>query len=257
MAFEYEFEPKILGFLCNWCCYAGADLAGVSRYQYPTNIRIIRVMCSGRVDPAFILQAFLEGIDGVFVGGCHLGECHYGVGGNYHALSVMHIVKKLLKLIGISPERLRLEWVSASEGNRFAEVVTDFTNELKELGPLGTEEATDGNGFKFKLEAVKNLIPYIKLVEREKLRVHFDTETEYKEFFDSNEVNRLFRELIEDKLAISQIMLLLQEKPLSTEDISKALGVDPSEVSKHLMISTRQGFVRFDESQKRFSSVVR
>jgi F420-non-reducing hydrogenase iron-sulfur subunit len=257
MVSEYEFEPKILGFLCNWCCYAGADLAGVSRYQYPTNIRIIRLMCSGRVDPAFILQAFLEGIDGVFVGGCHLGECHYGVEGNYHALSMIHIVKKLLHLTGISPDRLRLEWVSASEGNRFAEVVTDFTNKLKELGPLGTEEGTGGSGFKFKLKAVKSLVPYIKLVEREKLRVHFDTEKEYEEFFDSNEVTMLFRELIADKLAISQIMLLLHEKPLSTEEISEALGVDPSEVSKHLMISTRQGFVRFDESQKRFSSVVR
>jgi F420-non-reducing hydrogenase iron-sulfur subunit len=256
MVSKYEFEPKILGFLCNWCCYAGADLAGVSRYQYPTNMRVIRVMCSGRVDPAFIIQAFLEGADAVFVGGCHLGECHYGVGGNYHALSAMHIVKKVLRLIGMNPERLMLEWVSASEGIRFAEVVTEFTNKIKELGPLGTEGA-DGNGFKFKLKAVKRLVPYIKLVEREKLRVHFNTEEEYTAFFDSDEVNRLFRELIEDRLAISQIMLLLEEQPLSTKDISKALGLDPSEVSKHLMISTRQGLVRFDESRKRFSSVMR
>jgi len=257
MVSGYQFEPKIVGFLCNWCCYAGADLAGVSRYQYPTNIRVVRVMCSGRVDPAFLLQAFLDGIDGVFIGGCWLGECHYAVGGNYHALSMMHIFKKVLKLVGVSPERVRLEWVSASEGIRFAEVVTDFTDILKKLGPLGTEEGIDENGFKFKLEAVKNLLPYMKLVEREKLRVHFDTEEEYTEFFSSSEVDRLFRELIADKLAISQIMLLLRENPLSTGEISETLGLNPSEVSRQLTISARQGLVRFDESQKRFSPVLR
>ena len=250
----YEFEPKILGFLCNWCCYAGADLAGVSRYQYPTNIRIIRVMCSGRVDPAFILRAFSNGMDGVFVGGCWLGECHYVTEGNHDALSVMHICKKLLEQIGVNPERLRLEWVSASEGIRFAEVMTDFTGKLKELGPLGTGEGIDQNGLKLKLEAVKNLLPYIKLVERERLRVRFDTEEEYKEFFTSDAVNRLFHELIVDKLAISQIMVLLREKPLSTGEISEILGLNPSEVTRHLTSSARQGLVRFDESLKRFAT---
>jgi len=151
----YEFDPKILGFLCNWCCYAGADLAGVSRYQYPTNMRIIRVMCSGRVDPAFILRAFSNGMDGVFVGGCWLGECHYVTEGNYSALSVMHICKKLLEQIGVNPERLRLEWVSASEGIRFTEVITDFTKKLKELGPLGIGEGIDENGLKLKLKRLK------------------------------------------------------------------------------------------------------
>ena len=174
MVIRHQFEPKILGFLCNWCCYAGADLAGVSRYQYPPNIRVIRLMCTGRVDSSFILRAFSNGIDGVFIGGCWLGECHYLTQGNYQALSMMHLTKKLLKQIGVSHERLRLEWVSASEGIRFTEVITDFTNKLKELGPLGIDE----NGLKLKLEAVKNLVPYIKLVERERLRVHFDTEEE-------------------------------------------------------------------------------
>jgi F420-non-reducing hydrogenase iron-sulfur subunit len=256
MASKYEFEPKILGFLCNWCCYAGADLAGVSRYQYPANIRVIRVMCSGRVDPVFIIQAFLDGADAVFIGGCHLGECHYGVEGNYHALSVMHIVKKVLQLIGMNPERLMLEWVSASEGIRFAEVVTNFTNRIRELGPLG-KEGPDENGFRFKLEAVKKIVPYIKLVEREKLRVHFETEEEYKEFFDSDETNRLFRELIADKLEMSQIMGLLRENPLSTGEISEMLGLKPSDVSRHLSVSTRQGLVIFDEERKRFSSALR
>jgi F420-non-reducing hydrogenase iron-sulfur subunit len=253
MVVRHEFEPKLLGFLCNWCCYAGADLAGVSRYQYPPNIRVIRVMCSGRVDPAFILRAFSNGIDGVFIGGCWLGECHYITQGNYHALSVMHLCKKLLEQIGVSPERLRIEWVSASEGIRFAEVVTDFTRQLKELGPLGIDEGRDGNGLKLKLEAARSLVPYLKLVERERLRVHFDTEDEYNQFFTSDEVDRLFRELIADKLAISQIMLLLRERPLSTGEISETLGLSPSEVSRYLNSSVREGLVGFDESQKRFA----
>jgi F420-non-reducing hydrogenase iron-sulfur subunit len=253
MGTGFEFKPRIVGFLCNWCCYAGADLAGVSRYQYPPNIRVIRVMCSGRVDPAFILRAFSNGTDGVFIGGCWPGECHYITEGNYEALSVMHICRKLLELIGVNPERLRLEWVSASEGIRFAEVMTDFTGKLNELGPLGTGEGIDQNGLKLKLEAVKNLLPYIKLVERERLRVRFDTEEEYKEFFTSDAVNRLFHELIVDKLAISQIMVLLREKPLSTGEISEILGLNPSEVTRHLTSSARQGLVRFDESLKRFA----
>jgi coenzyme F420-reducing hydrogenase delta subunit len=252
MVVRHEFEPRILGFLCNWCCYAGADLAGVSRYQYPPNIRVIRLMCSGRVDLAFILRAFSNGTDGVFIGGCWLGECHYITEGNYDALSMMHICKKLLEQIGVHPERLRLEWVSASEGIRFAEIITDFTKKLKELGPLGIGEGIDENGLKFKLEAVKKLVPYIKLVERERLRVHFDTEEEYNEFFTSDEVDRLFHELISDKLAINQIMLLLREKPLSTGEISEVLDLSPSEVSRYLKSSAREGLVRFDEIQKRF-----
>jgi F420-non-reducing hydrogenase iron-sulfur subunit len=251
----YEFEPKILGFLCNWCCYAGADLAGVSRYQYPTNIRIIRVMCSGRVDMAFVLRAFSNGMDGVFVGGCWLGECHYVTEGNYDALSVVHICKKLLEQIGVNPDRLRLEWVSASQGIRFAEVITDFTKKLEELGPLGVGEGIDANGLKLKLEATRSLVPYIKLVERERLRVHFDTEDEYARFFASEEVDRLFRELIVDRLTISQILSLLREKSLSTGEISETLGLSPSEVSRYLNSSARQGLIRFDESQKRFVPV--
>jgi coenzyme F420-reducing hydrogenase delta subunit len=126
---------------------------------------------------------------------------------------MMHVCRKLLELIGVNPERLRLEWVSASEGSRFAQVANNFTSELKALGPLGTGEGLDENGLKLKLEAVKNLVPYIKLVERERLRVRFDTEEEYNEFFTSEEVDRLFKELIGDKLEISQIMALLRERP--------------------------------------------
>ena len=128
------FEPKILGFLCNWCSYAGADLAGVSRFQYPPNIRIIRVMCSARVNPAFVLKALLSGIDGVLVGGCHPGDCHY-IKGNYYTRRRMTALRRLLKIVGLEPDRVRLEWVSASEGIRFAQVVREFTETIKGLGP--------------------------------------------------------------------------------------------------------------------------
>jgi len=129
------FEPKIIGFLCNWCSYAGADLAGVSRIQYPPNIRIIRVMCSGRIDPVFVLEAFKDGADGVLVGGCHLpSDCHY-ISGNFKALRRITLLKNVLKDMGIEPERLRLEWISASEGDKFAAVVRDMVGEVKRLGP--------------------------------------------------------------------------------------------------------------------------
>jgi len=130
-----EFEPKIIGFLCNWCSYAGADLAGVSRIQYPPNIRIIRVMCSGRIDPAFILEALKDGADGVLVAGCHLrSDCHY-MSGNFKALRRVTLLKKILQDFGIEPERIRLEWVSASEGDRFAAIVREMVEQIKKLGP--------------------------------------------------------------------------------------------------------------------------
>ncbi|MEM2102221.1 MAG: hydrogenase iron-sulfur subunit [Candidatus Bathyarchaeia archaeon] len=130
-----DFEPKIIGFLCNWCSYAGADLAGVSRIQYPPNIRIIRVMCSGRIDPAFVLEAFKNGADGVLVAGCHLpSDCHY-LSGNFKAARRIALLRKVLADFGIEPERLRLEWVSASEGDRFAAIVRDMVAEIKKLGP--------------------------------------------------------------------------------------------------------------------------
>ncbi|MCD6472777.1 hydrogenase iron-sulfur subunit [Candidatus Aerophobetes bacterium] len=129
-----EFEPKIIGFCCNWCTYAGADLAGVSRLQMPPDFRMIRVMCSGRVDPLFVVEAFQKGADGVFIGGCHIGDCHYQ-SGNHRTKKRVAILKKILSYLGIDPQRVRLEWVSAAEGPKFAQVVTDFIAEIKRLGP--------------------------------------------------------------------------------------------------------------------------
>lgn len=136
MSEDKQFEPRIIGFLCNWCSYAGADLAGVSRIQYPPNIRIIRVMCSGRIDPSFVLEAFKDGADGVLVAGCHLpSDCHY-ISGNFKALRRINLLKDVLKEFGIEPERLRLEWISASEGDKFAAVVRDMTEQIRKLGPI-------------------------------------------------------------------------------------------------------------------------
>jgi F420-non-reducing hydrogenase iron-sulfur subunit len=139
---EQEYQPKIIGFLCNWCSYAAADLAGTARMQYPQNIRIVRVPCSGRVDPKFILKAFLDaGVDGVLVVGCHPGDCHYGTG-NYYARRRMAVFKRLLRFIGIEEERFHIAWASAAEGEEFAEIVKEFTQRLKALGkPLQLKRA--------------------------------------------------------------------------------------------------------------------
>jgi F420-non-reducing hydrogenase iron-sulfur subunit len=210
-------------------------------------------MCTGRVDPGFVLQALSYKADGVFVGGCWPGECHYTTEGNYHALGMMHLTRKILKHIGVNPERLRVEWVGASEGIRFAEIMNDVVKKLQELGPLGKGEGVDENKLRFKLERVRELLPYIKLVERERLRVPFDTVEAYEKFFASDEVDALVRELIIDKLELSEIMSLLKEKPLSTGEISARLDLTPSEVSKHLKTSARQGLVRYDEGKRRFT----
>lgn len=129
-----QFEPKIVGFLCNWCSYAGADLAGTSRMQYPPNVRSIRVMCSGSVDSAYILRALLAGADGVLVGGCHPGDCHY-VSGNYKARRRITILKEIMKALGLEDERVRIRWISASEGKRYADTISRMTSDMRKLGP--------------------------------------------------------------------------------------------------------------------------
>ena len=134
------FEPRIVGFLCNWCSYAGADLAGVSRMKMAPNVRPIRVMCSGRVDPTFILKAFASGADGILIGGCHPGDCHYSEG-NYKTLRRSILLKIILKDQGIDPRRVRLEWISASEGEKYARIVDEFVLTIKELGPLNLEKS--------------------------------------------------------------------------------------------------------------------
>ena len=129
------FEPKIAAFCCNWCAYAGADLAGISRFQYPPNVLILKVLCSGMVDPGYLLRVFEKGMDGVLVAGCHPGDCHY-TSGNLKALGRLEMLKSLVRTLGIEKERVRLEWISASEGKKFANVIEDYVKTLKDLGPF-------------------------------------------------------------------------------------------------------------------------
>lgn len=130
-----KYEPKILCFLCKWCTYAGADLAGTSRLQYPTNGVVIKILCSSRIDPEHILYAFKQGSDGVFIGGCHPGDCHY-LSGNYKTKRRVLLLKRILKQLGINDKRLRLEWISASEGSKFTQSMTEFTETIRNLGPF-------------------------------------------------------------------------------------------------------------------------
>ena len=137
-----SYQPKIVSFLCNWCSYTGADLAGTSRIQYSSNVRIIRIMCSGRIEPTFVLKAFREGADGVLICGCHPGDCHYHEG-NYKCLRRYYLLQKYIQQMGLKKERLRLEWISASEGKQFAELADEYTESIKELGPCRVKEVME------------------------------------------------------------------------------------------------------------------
>jgi F420-non-reducing hydrogenase iron-sulfur subunit len=137
-----SFNPKIVAFLCNWCSYTGADLAGTSRMKYAPNIRIIRIMCSGRVEPTFVLESFRKGADGVLICGCHPGDCHYHEG-NYKCLRRFMLLEKFIEQMGIDKERIRLEWISASEGKNFAELADSFTETIKEIGPCKVKDVVE------------------------------------------------------------------------------------------------------------------
>ncbi|MHB1121204.1 MAG: hydrogenase iron-sulfur subunit [Ramlibacter sp.] len=255
MATASEFKPTIIGFLCNWCCYGGADLAGVSRFQYPPYLRVIRLMCSGRVDLQFIFRTFAKKADGVFIGGCHLNDCHYDPEGNYDAMGNTLMAKRILEKLGVNPERLRLEWVSAGEGTRFAEIMNDFSAKVKSLGPLGSSEKIPVAELASRLQVAEELVPYIKLVERERLRVPVRTEEGYRQFFGSERFDRLFDELICDKLVMSRIMGLVRKHPLQASEIPGNLDLDPAEVARHLRQLTGRGLLKFDRGQTLVAAV--
>jgi len=216
-------------------------------------MRLIRVMCSGRVDLEFILRAFSNGQDGVFIGGCKLDECNYVTQGNYDAFAVVKICKKIMERIGLNPKRLRLEFMSGADGGLLAEATNDFVKEVKTLGPLGDDEGLDKDELNFRLEAARKLVPYIKLVERERLRIPVKTKEAYERFFSSDKFDRLFEELIGEQLAISQIVFQLKKSPRSTGELAETLGLSPSEVSRYMSRSSRQGFVKYDEGEKRYA----
>lgn len=216
-------------------------------------MRLIRVMCSGRVDLAHILRAFTNGMDGVFIGGCRLKECNYITHGNFHALATVLLFQKIMAHIGLNPERLRIQFLSSGEGLLLTEVINDFCRRIREIGPLGRSEGLAPEGLSLKLAALTRMVPYLKLVERERLRLPLLSEEEYRRFFDSPEMARLFAELVADRLAVSEILLLLQQSPLTTAEIAQKLGLNPSEVSRHLNSSSRHGLVRYDAGCKRFA----
>ena len=169
-------------------------MAGVSRLQYSTEIRLIRVMCTGRIDLSFVLRAFSNGADAVFIGGCHPGECNYMVHGNYHTLSMVHLCKKIMEHIGLNPERLRIDWCDAGEGLRFGKIMNEFGKRVKDLGPPGEGEGIPEDEIRSRLQEVLRLVPYIKLEKKDKLESHFDNIEEYNTLYSSDEIDQLFRE---------------------------------------------------------------
>jgi F420-non-reducing hydrogenase iron-sulfur subunit len=171
-------------------------MSGVSRLQYTTETRLIRVMCSGRVDLEFVLRAFSNGMDGVFIGGCRLNECNYITHGNYDALNMVLLCKRIMEHVGLNPERLRIEFMSSAEGNLFAQVMSEFGNQVKELGPLGKAEGIDTNELKSELAGIRKLIPYIKLVKDEKLASRLEDPQDYDTLFTKDEIERLFSEVV-------------------------------------------------------------
>ncbi len=253
MSAEHGFQPKIIGIICNWCCYGGADLCGVSRFQYPPHIRLIRVMCSARVDMFHVLRAFTNGQDGVFIGGCHLCDCHYVTNGNFNAYSMVQVFRKILTHIGIYKERLRIEWVSAGEGIRFANFMNEYSNELIKLGRIGRAEGVDEKLLALKFEAVRKIIPYVKLVLTQRFQVSERTEEAYHAFFSSGEFDSLFDELIKDKLDICLITSLLRENALSAARIADSLGIPPSDVARHMNSSAKMGFITFNHHNNSYA----
>ena len=237
-----SFEPKILGFLCNWCSYAGADLAGVSRIQYPTNIRVIRVMCSGRVDPSFVADAFINGIDGVLVLGCHLGDCHY-LTGNYEAEIKMKALSKLLDLIDFS-NRMRLDWVSASEGNKFAQIVSEFTNHIQKLGPSPLKEKQKKPEFFDSLQAVKNVLDDSRLrglIARQRELV--TDENVYGEQISAERFDILINDVIRNEFIRHKIIIKIKEKGKSVPTIANEINIKASEVLEHIVVLRARGLV--------------
>ena len=243
MTFQENFEPDILGFLCNWCSYASADLAGLSRMQYPPNVRIIRVMCSARVDPTIVLEAFVQGLDGVMVLGCHLGTCHY-MTGNYYTERRMKTTKKILKNVGLSPERLLVDWVSAAEGDRFATLVREFTEIVKKLGPLGNETGLEPQQLRTRLVAAKEALAHQRmrwLVGRERELV--DDKNVFGEKVTQEEFDQLMLQTIEKEFAKRRILLCIEEDALSVKEIAQRVEASPREVLRNMVSLERDGLV--------------
>jgi F420-non-reducing hydrogenase iron-sulfur subunit len=240
------FEPKIIGFLCNWCSYAGADLAGVSRIQYPSNIRVVRVMCSGRIDPIIPIEVFMKGADGVIILGCHPGDCHYSEGNLYEERKIK-MLKKLLALTGLEPDRLRLEWVSASEGQRFAKVVTEFTEQIKKLGPSPLSGKNPNQRILENLQAAENAAADFRLrvlVGRE--RELTEKCNAYEEKISQEDFDSLLDETVEDEYIRHKIHLLTRNHPLPVRALAEAVEIKPADVLKQIVAMRRRNMITVD-----------
>jgi len=229
---EEEFDPLIVGYCCNWCSYAGADLAGTSRFEYPTNIRIVRIMCTGRMDPTLVLETLRMGADGVLIAGCHPGDCHYQKG-NYMMEKRFEYLKKAVRNIGIEPERMRLEWVSASEGGKWAALIREMTQEIKQLGPSPFRhrkipKKTDAIIDAFKSQRLR------WVVGRSQIKVEIEEE-KYRQAVDS---------IMQEEIERHMIMGALKETPaLTAEELAGTTGLQPSRIVQHLIALRRDGKV--------------
>ena len=232
-----EFEPKLLAFACNWCSYAGADLAGVSRIQYPPNIRIVRVMCSGRVDPIFVLDALAKGADGVMVLGCHPGDCHY-ISGNLLAEKKIRWTRELLHKAGVNPERLKLEWISASEGERFANTTREFTEQVRKLGPISQER----EGIIPDLQAARNSAAASRiriLVGKE--NVLCQEGNVYGDKMSQEEFDCFMKSVLDDEVVRERIMVLTKDEPLSVREIARRMELPSQDIGRHVMWLRQKG----------------
>ena len=242
-----DFEPNIVGFLCNWCSYAGADLAGVSRIQYPTNLRVIKVMCSGRVEPGMVLGLLEAGADGVMVTGCHIGDCHY-ITGNFHTRRKYALLQKLLQKTGLESERIRLEWNSAAEGQRFANLVKEFTEQVRRVGPTPIR-APNPNIFKLlNIRAAKEAADGFRLRalvgKEEKLVTQGNV---YGMKVNQEEFTNIMELAVDTEFNIHRIRLLLAEKPRSVKDLAKTLNIDPKIVLSHIVTLRQRAWVDVGE----------
>lgn len=243
-----EFKPRIVGFLCNWCSYAGADLAGVSRIQYPPNIRIVRFMCSGRMEPYFVFEAFKKKIDGILILGCHPGECHY-MSGNYEAQIKFKLLFELLEFIGLQ-DRVELNWVSASEGKRFATVVTEFTNKIKILGPSPLRDDESSQDLLFNLKALQTVADDYRLralVGRKRKIINEGNVYNKKiseDKFDSIETRAVFNEYQRRRT-----LMHLKNKPSSVKELATKLKLDSKQVLEYIVALRGKGLVDFVEIQ--------
>ncbi|MCG2768681.1 MAG: hydrogenase iron-sulfur subunit [Anaerolineae bacterium] len=238
-----KFVPRIVSFLCNWCSYAGADLAGVSRFQYPPTIRVIRVMCSGRVDPSFVVRSFLNGADGVMILGCHPGDCHYATG-NYYARNRAEVLGWLLDLAGLDASRLVLDWVSAGEGQRFASLVSDFTEKITRLGPLGSGDGLGEQDLRDRLLACRNVVESEQvrwLVGRE--REMLANKNVYGEDVSEETFHTLLRSKLADEFLRSRLLLLTAGRSLSVKEMAREMGTASSVILRHVGVLEQAGLM--------------